>query len=189
MATVVLAWVAISVGYNILSAPGTIFWVGIPFSTDLILTLTGIAVSIFLKNKSTDLTNIPPSLSTKNVSARGSTHVVVSTSLSSTNSVWTNLGTLVEIIVSSIDSIRPCAKYWDSAKVVSVLLLFVSLSDNLNSLLPVANFNTSFLGITKEPSSFPDASVVRAPAVLGCDVAPSCVTTFVWSENSTICKR
>ena len=79
------------------------------------VTLTGIEVSFFLKNKSTDLANIPPSLSISIVSANGSTHSVLSDTfvstivLSSFNSVVTNVGTFVDTILLSTDSIKPCA--------------------------------------------------------------------------------
>jgi hypothetical protein len=80
----VLGFETISVGYNILSAPGTILCVGVPFNVVLIVTLTGIVVLIDLKNKSTDLAKIPPALSIRIVSATGSIHSVVSLTCVST---------------------------------------------------------------------------------------------------------
>ena len=177
-------------GYSILSAPGTILCVGIPFWVVLIVNLTGIAGSTDLKNISTLLANIPPSLSIKIVSATGSTHVVVSDTcestivLSSFNSVCTSLGTFVDTILLSTDSRRPWAWYCVSAYVVSFVLLFVLLSVSLNSLTPVANLSALFLGIINEPDTCPVASVIKLPAESGCDVTPSKVSTPDWSENS-----
>ena len=53
-------------------APGTLFAVGIPFSTVLISTVTGILSSLDKKNRSIEVTNIPPGVVTLNVWASGS---------------------------------------------------------------------------------------------------------------------
>ena len=60
--------------------------------------------------------------------------------------------------------------------------MFVELSDNLNSLEPVANFNTSFLGMINEPSITPEPFDVNTPALLGCEVSPSNVVTLFVDE-------
>ena len=176
------------------SAPGTICCVGIPFSTERIETFNGMLVSFAWTNISSLVANIPPTWSIINVWANGSTHLTGSvnlviavscTTLSSVNSVVTNLGTLVDIITFSFVSNKPCAWYNASANVISAVLSLVLESVNLNSLVPVLNFSKLLRGIMKDPSNLPDASVSNTPLLeLGCCVAFPYPTTEVWSENS-----
>ena len=95
-------------GLSVLSPNGNIFWVGEPFSICLIWTDTGKAVSLAPKYISTELTKIPPFLSTKNDCANGSTHLTCC--LSSETSSVTILPFLVETISSWTTLICPSAE-------------------------------------------------------------------------------
>ena len=151
-----------------------------PFSTERIETFNGILESFACTKRSSFVANIPPTWSIINVCANGSTHLTGSvnlviavscTTLSSVNSLVTNLGTFVDIITFSFTSSKPCAWYNASANVISAVLSFVLESVNLNSLVPVLNLSKLLRGIMNEPSTLPDASVIRS-LFDGCDVTP-----------------
>ena len=144
--------------------------------------------------------NTPPAVSIINVCASGSTHstgsvnLVIATSwitLSSVNSVDTNLGTLVDIITFSFTSSKPWAWYNASEKVVSLSLSFTLESVNLNSLVPVLNLSVELCGILNEPSTLPVASVIKS-VLFAWDVAslyPTTPVSFAKSLNPPVSEQ
>ena len=157
---------------------GNTVCVGVPFSTVLISTATGISGSLVKKNKSSLVKNTPPSSaesSTRKVCARGSTHLV-----SSVSSTETLVSVLASFICSDVtlafltDMIVSCVvcRIPDEVNSTSPLLsdtpgtlLSPAESLNLNSLVPVLNFCTPCLlglSIKNDPLSFPFLSVIKS---------------------------
>ena len=95
-------------------------------------------------------------------------------------------GILVDKNTSSTLSIKPLAVYVACASVV-LLFALVAESVSLNTLDPVLKRLAAWLGIKNDPVTLPVPSVIRAPAVPGCDVILfNPVTTLVLLSDQSV---